>query len=97
MVIPVAARRRRRVSGFIALEDIRPAPFLHPSRQQFAAAGDVEMAVERFDVMVHGIGAEAHFAGDLLFAVAGQQVLQRLPLARREAAAPCVASGTSLS
>jgi hypothetical protein len=40
--------------------------------------------METLDVDVHGVTAEAKLAGDLLLAVAQEQMLQRLADARRE-------------
>jgi hypothetical protein len=39
----------------------------HPARQQLAAAVDVVVLVERFDIHMHGVGAQVQAPGDLLF------------------------------
>src|SRR5258708_24336490 len=63
----------------------RKIPLADPAREQFAAGRDAEMAVKGLDVMVDGVAAEAHELGDLLLAVPGQEGLEGLALAEREA------------
>jgi hypothetical protein len=52
--------------------------------EQFSAAVDGELFVERFDVDVNGVLAEGELAGDLFFGVAGELAAQRLALPRGE-------------
>src|SRR5579859_2768794 len=56
----------------------------HPFGEKFAAAGDAEVAVKGFDVVVNRVAAEEHDLGDFLFTVASQKVLEGLALARGE-------------
>lgn len=72
------AKPRRGVAGWPW------SPRLHPPRQQLGAAGGVEVPVQPLDVHVHRVAAEREPAGDLLLAVAREQVLQRLLLPRRQ-------------
>lgn len=54
------------------------------ARQQFAPAAHIETPVQRLDVHVNGVRADPEAARNLLLAVAGQQPLERLAVARRE-------------
>ena len=54
------------------------------SRQQFPAAADAKLSVQRFDIDVHGVWAETQLPRDLFFTLAGQQQFQRLPHTRRK-------------
>jgi hypothetical protein len=58
--------------------------FPYPPRQELAAAGDAEVAVDGFGVVVHRVGAQAQARGDLLFTLAGEEELEGLPLAGRQ-------------
>src|SRR5690349_3910186 len=77
-------RPRRKTRGGGAHAARRSAP--DPPRQQFDAARDAEVPVERFHVVVQGVVTDAHVGGDLLFALAGEQLLERLELPRGQAA-----------
>lgn len=54
------------------------------ARQQFSASANIELAIEVFDVDMNRVRADAQVDGDLFFAVAGQESIEGLALARGE-------------
>src|SRR4051812_14637285 len=57
---------------------------LDKPREQFAATVHIEPFIERLDVNMDGMPADPKPMGDLFFAIAGEQSLQRLLHPRRK-------------
>jgi hypothetical protein len=55
--------------------------------QELAAAAGAERAVDRFDVLVHGVRGDIELVGELFLTSPGHQLGEDLPLARGQARA----------